>query len=195
MSTEEMGGRKYHISEISNDKRASPSKFINQQNTQPFSQKSNNIIDSLVLQGVCSRDTNLTIDLHRVILDGGDTGHLDRSLQRTSDEQTSERGSISEEFDIGFGLVLVLIGNALLDLVEFCPDPRVLLIAVCMETSQICESFLGSVMIDQPTRINASAIVVKRIERQTYRGLSGNRNIRAASPTAGSIWSPSGNLH
>lgn len=70
------------------------------------------------------------------LLNGGDTGHLHRGLQSTTQEESSEGGSVREQLRIRLGLVFVFIRDALLDLSIFGLDPRVLLVAMCMELRQ-----------------------------------------------------------
>ena len=88
----------YHIQEITTNQRSSTTEFIDEQNTACLSNQRNNIVDSLVFQGIRSTNSNRAIDIDTVVLDSRDSSHLDRCLQSTSDEKTSERGSVGEEF-------------------------------------------------------------------------------------------------
>lgn len=130
-----MSGLIYHVNEISRNQRPSPPKFIHKRHTKPFTKQPNNVIDRLVFQRIRPHNADLLVDRHAIVLNGRHARHLDRSLQGTRDEEPSEGRSVGEEFQVGLCLVLMLVGDAFLDLVEFCSYPRVLCIAVGMEAS------------------------------------------------------------
>ena len=84
----------------------------------------------MILQRLITRDSNLLEDDRGVVLDCGYTSHLNRCLDRASEEQSAERALVGEELDNGFCLMLVLEGDHILDLLELSLHPRVALVAV-----------------------------------------------------------------
>lgn len=47
--------------------------------------------------------------------------------------------------------MLVLIGDALLDLVELCSDPGIIDVAVRMKPPESCETLVGFAVVNEPT--------------------------------------------
>ena len=60
----------------------------------------NNAVNALVLQSVLTANTDLTIDGDRVVLNTRNPGHLNRSLQGKTYEQSPERGPVPKEFQV-----------------------------------------------------------------------------------------------
>jgi len=58
----------YHIQEIATDQRSSTTEFIDEQNTACLSDKCNNVVDSLVFQGIGSADSDRAVDIDTVVL-------------------------------------------------------------------------------------------------------------------------------
>lgn len=85
------------------------------------------------------------------LLDSRYTGHLHGSLNCHAQKQTAERRSILEQLDIGLGLVLMLIGDTLLDLSILSLHPGVILVAVGMESSQGTQALIRAVVVNEPT--------------------------------------------
>jgi len=71
-------------------------------------------------------------------------------LQSTSDEKTSERGPVGEELHIRFGFVLVLVGDAVLDLVEFSTYPRIGFVSIRVKACECLETFVWTTMVYEP---------------------------------------------
>lgn len=92
----------------------------------------------------------MSVDGDRVVLDCRDTRHLNGSLQSASDEDTAEAGHVGEEFFIGFGFVVMVERDTLLNLVELSPNPRVILVAVAVELGECFQTEFGFVVVKQP---------------------------------------------
>jgi len=52
--------------------------------------------------------------------------------------------------EIRFGFMLVLECYTLLDLIELGFDPRIIFIAIGVKSSQCLQTFVGSVVVDEP---------------------------------------------
>lgn len=87
----------------------------------------------------------------KVLLDGGDTGHLHRGLDSTAEEESSEGGPVREQLDVRLGLILVLIGDAFLDLGVLGLHPGIQLVSMSVELGEGLEALIRAVVINQPT--------------------------------------------
>lgn len=67
---------------------------------------------------------------NRVVLDCAHPSHLERCLNRDSQNQSSETRPIREQLHIGLDFMLMLKSNSLLNLVKFRPNPRIIPITV-----------------------------------------------------------------
>jgi hypothetical protein len=84
-------------------------------------------------------------------LDCGNTSHLHRCLEGTTEEETAERGARSEQLHVRLGLMLMLKGDGLPNLVVFRDNPRVVLVAMCMEFGEGLQSLFVTSMVNKPT--------------------------------------------
>jgi hypothetical protein len=76
-------------------------------------------------------------------LDDGNTSHLDRSLKRNGYEQATEARPVGKQLCVGFGFVLLLKRDSILDRFKFGNDPGVLGVAMCVEVGQSLETLFS----------------------------------------------------
>jgi hypothetical protein len=58
---------------------------------------------------------------------------------------------MGEEFAVGLGFVFMLYCDAVLDLVKLGSYPRVVFVAVGVESGEGFEAFVGVAVVDEPT--------------------------------------------
>lgn len=90
-------------------------------------------------------------------MNGGDTRHLNRRLDRAGEEETPKARAVGEELNIGLCLMLMLKGQGVLDLIEFGADPRVVDVSVAMEFRQGAETLLDFTVVDEPSFLEVSS--------------------------------------
>ena len=122
-------------------------------------------------------------------MDCADTSHLDTSLDGTDEHESAEGRLILEQLGVGFGGVLVLKCDGVLDLVELGTHPGVVLIAVSVEFGERCQSFAGLSVVDEPSNTCQSTVTRHRWQ-SAYLGDSGKSMIKRARTPAGMIWIP-----
>ena len=84
-------------------------------------------------------------------------------MKSTAEEQSTERGSVSEQLNVGLSLVLVLERDALLNLGKFSLHPSIIFISMSVQLSQSLKAFLGAVVVDEPTgRLNRVSLCVEK---------------------------------
>jgi len=79
-----------HVHQVSSNQRPSSSKPVNKQNAEGLCKQPNDVVNSLIFERIGAADTNLSVYLDAILLDGGNAGHLNRSLESASDEKTAE---------------------------------------------------------------------------------------------------------
>lgn len=86
-----------------------------------------------------------------VLLNRRDAGHLDRGLNSTAEEESAERRPVREQLHVRLGLVLVLKGDALLDLGVLGLHPGIQLVSMSVELGEGLETLFWAVVVNQPT--------------------------------------------
>lgn len=86
--------------------------------------------------------------LEGVLLDSRDTGHLHGRLNSTAEEKSSERRAVGEQLDVRLGLVLVLKGDALLNLGILSLHPGIQLVSMSVELSKSLETLIRAVVVN-----------------------------------------------
>jgi len=79
-----------HVANIAEDQWPATTELVNQHHAKELSDQGDDAVDPLVFECVLTRDADLLVDGNAVVLNCGDTGHLNRSLQSTAQEETSE---------------------------------------------------------------------------------------------------------
>jgi hypothetical protein len=77
---------------------------------------------------------------------------LGSDLHRDGKPETAEAGLVSEELSVALSRGLVLKSKTLLDLIELCPDPGIVNIAVSVKLGKGLKTLLRASMVNQPTR-------------------------------------------
>lgn len=85
-------------------------------------------------------------------LDRRYTGHLDRRLDSTAEEKTTEGRAGREEFRVGLGFILMFELDAFLNLLVFRTHPRVIFVTMSVELGQGFQTQLIFPMVNEPTR-------------------------------------------
>ena len=98
--------------------------------------------------GIC---LYLAKDDGTVILNGADTSHLDGGLDRTGEQETTERALVSEQVKVRLGLVFVLVSDRLTDLVVLGNNPCIGLISVSVEFCQSAKTLFVLSVVDEPS--------------------------------------------
>ena len=124
-----------------------------------------------------------------VVLDGADTCHLDGGLDRTGEQETTERALVSEQVKVRLGLVFVLVSDRLADLVVLGNNPRIGLISMSVEFRQSAKTLFVLSVVDEPST-QSQCVLAAQDDIVTDLGDSGKNMIRAARITAGTIWTP-----
>jgi hypothetical protein len=75
---------------------------------------------------------------------------LDGGLEGAGDQNTAEAGLVGEELKVRLCLILVLMSNAILDLVEFGTDPGVIFITPSVESCKCPQTFIWLSVVDEP---------------------------------------------
>lgn len=104
----------------------------------------------MVFKRVVARDANLFEDLDTVVLDRRDTCHLRSSLERASQEQTTEAGFVLEELEVRLGPVLLFESGGFLDRFKFCYDKGIIFVTMRVELSKGLEPLLWLSVVNQP---------------------------------------------
>jgi len=184
-----------HITQVTKNQGPATTGLVDEQDGTELSDKRDDAVDTLVLEGVVTRDADLSIDGDWIVLYGGDAGYLDGGLQSTCNQEAAESCFGSEEFHVRFRLVLVLIGDGLLDLLKLGKHEGVVHVAMRVQLCQYLMCFLGLALIDKPSVFGQYQLNAAGSSSATYLGDSGKSMIKAVRPMAGKIWIASGTLH
>jgi len=120
----------------------------------------------------------------RVVLDGRNTSHLDRSLDSADEDKATERASALKELDVGLGFLLVLVGDHVLDLIEFSAHEWIVHVAVGVQLGEGPETFFRFAVVDKPSA-ECKLPFAHRLSGSAYLGDSGKSKMRAAKKPAG----------
>lgn len=132
-----------HVSKVTDDQRPASTEPVDEHHAQELGDERNDGRDGLVLECVVALDAHQAVDSDTVVLNGRYTRHLNRGLERASEEETSERSSVGEEFEDRACCVLFLESDGILNLVELCTYPGIVDIALSVESSQCLETLFG----------------------------------------------------
>ena len=138
------------VADVSSDHGPSPTRPIDEEDTAQLCNQSENGRNGLVLQRLVAGDTHLREDVGAVVLDSANSSHLHGSLDGAGEEEPTETGAIGEKLNVGLGLVLVLEGQGVLDLIEFSAYPRVVDVAIGVEFGEGAEAVVDAAVVDEP---------------------------------------------
>lgn len=95
-------------------------------------------------------------DHRAVVLDRGNTSHLDRGLDGGCEQEAAEGAAVREQLDIGFSLILMFERDLVANLVELGLDLGVLLVTVRVELGQSAKALISFAMVDEPPDASVS---------------------------------------
>ncbi|KAI6749344.1 hypothetical protein HG530_015183 [Fusarium avenaceum] len=139
-----------HVEEVTPDKSPSAAESVNEGNAKSLGDKSNDGVDGLILEGILSVDSSLSVDLDRIVLDGRYTSHLDRGLKTAGNQKTAEARRVLEKLEVGLCLVGMLVCDAFLNLLHLGANPRIVNVAVGVEASQGEEGLFLLALVHEP---------------------------------------------
>lgn len=119
-----------HVPQIADYQGPAASGVVDEEDAEELCYERDDGADALVFQCVIGTDAHLPKNDRGIVLDGTNAGHLDRGLESAADEETAEGGTGFEEFHVGFGFVLVFVGDGGLDLFELGNYPWIVNIIV-----------------------------------------------------------------
>lgn len=85
-----------HVGQIGTDQNRSTPSSINDEHATCLGEQGKHTVNTLVFECIGSVDTNMGEEGDGVVLDGRNTGHLDRSLESHAEKKTTETGSMAE---------------------------------------------------------------------------------------------------
>ena len=140
------------VEEVATDQSPSATGPVNEPDTSGLGKKSEDRADTLVLERVGRGDTNLLEDGDTVVLDCRNTSHLHGSLNGADEHQATQRRPVGEELLVRLGLVLVFVGDGILDLLELGAHPWIVLVTVGVQSRECGQTLLLVTVVDEPTR-------------------------------------------
>jgi hypothetical protein len=120
-------------------------------------------------------------------------------LNSTAEEESPERRAVGEQLDVRLGLVLMLKGDALLNLGILGLHPGIQLVSVSVELGESLKTLLRTVVVNQPTgrleSVRQTFIKYRPFAPKQLIHTSGKTTISRPKQTAGIIWIPRGSCH
>jgi hypothetical protein len=160
------------VGQIAADHRPPAADLVDEQDTAHLRYQSQHGGNTLVLQRVVGFDAHVGEDgllrvsivsprhcvgLHpdvtyrAVVLNSGHASHLHTSLDSADEHETAERRLVLEQLHVRLSSILMLVLDRVADLVVLGAHPRVVFVAVGMQSGESLESFLRLSMINKPS--------------------------------------------
>lgn len=157
------------VGEVAADHPPATADFVDDDDADHLGEQGKHRRDTLVLERVVGIDADLAEDGRAarglamsvnssfergsvpVVLDGGNTSHLDRSLDSADQQQATERALVGEEFSVRLSGILVLVDDRVADLLVFRLHPGVRLVAVGVELGESTKASIWLAVVDEPS--------------------------------------------